>query len=514
MNTATSVLPSSYVICAYVRLSIEDEDVGGLKVESGSISAQRKLIHRYIDNHPEFAKCQVIERCDDGYSGTHFDTRPQFTDMIEQCKKGRINCIIVKDCSRFGRDYVELGDYLEQFFPFMGIRFISINDGYDSESCEGGLDIAFKNLIYDFYSRELSVKVKQAKVRLAEQGKYSAGQTLYGYRKKKGDKHSLELDPKSAPIVREIFDMRLSGMRLVDIARNLNDRGIPCPTALCWKEGRVATKHDKGRKLYWTGGVVGQLLGNEMYTGCVINFRTGAEERGGKQVQKPEEEWVKVEGMHEAIVSKEEYQKVAEMVKEIKKPEPVRHPMHYYCGVCGRKLLRLNPITIHCGMEYALSEPSECDGVRIKWKEADAAVLDELKEKLLRILRAEELRLEKAKKEIPLKEEIESVENAIVAANDAKNQLIRKMAERSISRDVFLDKKKKQDEQITELEQRLSDLKTKELMQRDKGIDTDEIRSFLDVSEMTEKEWDRFIDKVVLYPNHKMVIQWKFEEEL
>ena len=141
-------------------------------------------------------------------------------------------------------------------------------------------------------------------------------------------------------------------------------------------------------------------------------------------------------------------------------------------------------------------------------------MLDELKEKLLRILRAEELRLEKAKKEIPLKEEIESVENAIVAANDAKNQLIRKMAERSISRDVFLDKKKKQDEQITELEQRLSDLKTKELMQRDKGIDTDEIRSFLDVSVMTEKEWDRFIDKVVLYPSHKMVIQWKFEEEL
>lgn len=90
MNAETTMLPPTYVICAYVRLSVEDEDVGELKVESGSISAQRKLIHRYIDNHPEFTKCQVIERCDDGYSGTHFDTRPQFTDMIEQCKKGEL----------------------------------------------------------------------------------------------------------------------------------------------------------------------------------------------------------------------------------------------------------------------------------------------------------------------------------------------------------------------------------------------------------------------------------------
>ena len=514
MNTATNMLPSSYVICAYVRLSIEDGDVGGLKVESGSISAQRKLIHRYIENHPEFAKCQVIERCDDGYSGTHFDTRPQFTDMIEQCKQGRINCIIVKDCSRFGRDYVELGDYLEQFFPFMGIRFISINDGYDSETCEGGLDIAFKNLIYDFYSRELSVKVKQAKVRLAEQGKYSAGQTLYGYRKKKGDKHSLELDPESSSIVREIFDMRLAGMRLVDIARNLNDRGIPCPTALCWKKGRVATRQNKGRKLYWTGNVVGQVLGNEMYTGCVINFRSGVNERGGKLVQKPKDEWVVVEGMHEAIVTKEEFQTVAAMVKEIKKPEPVKHPLHYYCGVCGRKLLRLNPITIHCGMEYVLSEPGECDGVRIKWKEADAAVLYELKAKLSRILQAEELRLKKSQGEISLREEINSVENAITAAGEAKNQLIRKMAERSISRELFLEKKKQQDEQIAGLEQKLSDLKTRELMQSDKTIDTNEIKSFLDISEMTEKAWNRFINKVVLYPDKKMEIQWKFEEEM
>lgn len=187
-----------YTICAYMRLSNEDRDVFGRKVESGSITSQRRLILDYIDRQPEFKGCRIIERCDDGISGRYFDTRPQFMDMIELTKKGKVNCIIVKDCSRFGRDYVELGDYLEQFFPFMGVRFIAINDHYDSEKNEGGLDIAFKNLVYDIYSRDLSKKVRQARERLAVQGKYTAGQALYGYRKKKEDKHKLEPDPETA----------------------------------------------------------------------------------------------------------------------------------------------------------------------------------------------------------------------------------------------------------------------------------------------------------------------------
>ena len=144
-----SKLPSTYTICAYMRLSKEDSDVFGRKIESGSISSQRRLIMDYINKQREFAGCNVIERCDDGISGRYFDTRPQFTEMIELAKKGKINCIIVKDCSRFGRDYVELGDYLEQLFPFLGVRFIAVNDHYDSDKTEGGLDIAFKNLVYD-----------------------------------------------------------------------------------------------------------------------------------------------------------------------------------------------------------------------------------------------------------------------------------------------------------------------------------------------------------------------------
>ena len=160
-----------YTICAYMRLSTEDSDIFGRKIESGSITAQRQMIFDYIKQQPEFEGCNVIERFDDGISGRDFDTRPQFMDMINLTKKGKINCIIVKDCSRFGRSYIELGDYLEQVFPFLGVRFIAINDHYDSATCEGGLDIAFKNLVYDFYSRDASKKMYDTRLRMAKQAK-------------------------------------------------------------------------------------------------------------------------------------------------------------------------------------------------------------------------------------------------------------------------------------------------------------------------------------------------------
>lgn len=170
---------------------------------------------------------------DDGYSGVKFDNRPAFTELMELVKAGRINCIIVKDFSRFGRDYVELGDYLEQYFPFLGIRFISVNDGYDSKNFEGatgGLDVAFKNMIYDFYSREFSKKQKIAWKRMAEKGEYNATFTMYGYRRDCSSIHQLAIDEETGETVREIFRLAASGMSPLKIARLLNEKGIPSPS--------------------------------------------------------------------------------------------------------------------------------------------------------------------------------------------------------------------------------------------------------------------------------------------
>lgn len=256
-----------YVICIYVRLSSEDDDLrfSSAKKESNSITAQREIIHNYIKNNQEFADSIVIEKCDDGFSGTHFDNRPQFQEMIELAKKGEIDCIIVKDFSRFGRDYIELGDYMEQLLPFLGIRFISVNDNYDSAQLKlgemGGLDISFKNLVYDYYARETSKKEKMAWRKSAEKGEYRASSTLYGYKKSPDNKYKLVLDPEAAEVVKEIFTMSASGIANIEIAKNLNSRKIPVPKEYKWQHG------DKRTIMY--SDYADRRIGKEEY----LNFR-------------------------------------------------------------------------------------------------------------------------------------------------------------------------------------------------------------------------------------------------
>lgn len=313
-----------YVICLYIRLSIEDDDVSGnpFKKESGSITTQRALLYDYIKNRKEFDGCKVIEKCDDGFSGTHFDNRPQFTEMIELAKKGKVNCIIVKDFSRFGRDYVELGNYLEQLFPFMGVRFISVNDSYDSaelaDGTTGGLDVAFKNLIYDYYSREMSRKQRIAWQRMAEQGQYNSNCALYGYRKSEEDKHKLVIEPEEAAVVKEIFDMKIAGTGTTLIAKALNDRGIPCPSELYRSRGDTRQWKNRGKPCYWTASKIEAIIRDEKYTGTMVQLKTKLDSVGGKQVSRPKEEWVRVENTHEPVITYPQYIRAVSSLKQQK----------------------------------------------------------------------------------------------------------------------------------------------------------------------------------------------------
>ena len=220
-------------LALYIRLSKEDDDVGisSEKEESNSITNQRMLLYDYLKSHPEFQDYRIIEKCDDGYSGKKFD-RPQFVELMELVKQREVDCIIVKDFSRFGRDYIEIGDYLEQLFPFLGVRFIAVNDRYDSQ--EGGkqtagLEVAFKNFIYDFYSRDTSKKIRNVRNKMAKAGQFASANAPYGYLKSAEDKHKLVIDEEAAVVVREIFQLRLSGLSGNKIAAILNERAIPSP---------------------------------------------------------------------------------------------------------------------------------------------------------------------------------------------------------------------------------------------------------------------------------------------
>lgn len=504
-----------YTICAYMRLSDEDSDVFGRKVESGSITSQRRLIMDFINSQSEFKGCRVIEKCDDGLSGRYFDTRPQFMEMIELAKKGKVNCIIVKDCSRFGRDYVELGDYLEQLFPFLGVRFIAINDHYDSSKTEGGLDIAFKNLVYDIYSRDLSKKVKESRRQMALQGKYIAGQILYGYRKKKGKKHQLELDPEAAPIVREIFDMRLSGIGPTEIAKNLNERDIKCPTVYRHKKGEATNHGGNYEHMCWTGSSVMETLSNENYTGSVVSMKSEFDRVSGKLKKTPEKEWIRIKGMHEAIVSLEEFQRVQDMIQHQASPAPYKK-QRYRCGICGRGLNRRNGSDLYCSRGYVLSEDCECRNILEKEEYLDEIVLRELKEKMQRVMDAESLKLRASKGTPGSDDMVHSLKSALAAVKEAKQALFEKLADRSIDRDSFKKKKREFDAEIQSLEQKISDAQMADKLSRDSSGEAREkvekAKSFLDIKQMTDEIWEKFVKDVFVYPGGRMEIQWNFEE--
>jgi len=231
---------ASYVIALYIRLSIEDS-----KVDSMSIENQKIVLHQYVDTMKDVKNVEVLEFVDNGYSGTNFE-RPAVTRLLDMVREGKINCIIVKDFTRFGRNSIEVGYFMERVFPIYGVRFISINDDFDSDKLHGdtgGINVAFKYLISEFYSRDLSIKYKSAKYVKYRRGEYQSTLCPYGYQK--GADGRMVPDEETAPNVCLIFEMARSGMSTSQIINELFARGIPTPGE--YKTMKGIGKHDVSR---------------------------------------------------------------------------------------------------------------------------------------------------------------------------------------------------------------------------------------------------------------------------
>ena len=247
----------------YLRLSIEDgsweHKESRRQDESNSISSQRRMLREYIRKDKELSKQELAEFCDDGFSGTSMD-RPGMQELLKQVKQGKIGCILVKDMSRFSRDYIELGTYLNQIFPFMGVRFIALNDHYDSREHEGSttpLDTAFQTLLYDLYSKDISVKVKTSFENKCANGEYVFGQVPFGYEKSRTEKNVVVVNEKEAEIVRRIFSLAGDGLSSTQIAKRLIEEHVPTATQMRHPERKAAREHHT-----WSGTMVRGILNN------------------------------------------------------------------------------------------------------------------------------------------------------------------------------------------------------------------------------------------------------------
>lgn len=343
----------TYQIAAYMRLSKEDEECS---IESNSIAMQRILLQRYAAEN--FSNYKLLEFTDDGYTGTNFH-RPGIQAMLEMVKELKIDCIIVKDFSRFARDYIELGSYLERIFPFMGVRFISVNDGYDSRECRGGLadfDINFKNLLYDLYSKDLSQKVRSSLAVRKEQGQYVSGNSPFGYKKDPKNRHGLLIEEDEAEVVRKIFSLTAEGYTSSQIARLFNETGVKTPIEFKIEKGKTS-RIPKGGKFLWSSSGVCQILRNEVYIGNIVQKKTTKEFVGGKNRLNAREDWLAAYGCHESVIDREIFDKVQE--GRGKKRGPARkkeHPLtgKLVCGCCRKNLCYrtgLNPY-FYCHNRY------------------------------------------------------------------------------------------------------------------------------------------------------------------
>ncbi len=336
-----------YRTAMYLRLSKGDQDIDGFdKSESNSITNQRLIIENFIKKNPDLKLVDTY--VDDGFTGTNFD-RPEMKRMMADVDAGRVDCIVVKDLSRFGRERIETGTYIAKTFKAKGIRFIAINDHYDTLTADGSethIVMPIKALTNDNFSRDISTKVRSSQEIKREKGEFIGAFAPYGYTKAADNKNLLVPDEYAAKIVRSIFADKLEGMSANAIAQKLNDGGVLSPMEYKKKQGqRFTTGFKSGRKALWSSQTVIRILKDEVYAGVLAQGkRARVSYKVRKEIRRPKDEWVRIEDTHKAIVSRETFDSVQMMMDRdtIKASDGGTSLLAgmLFCGDCGKSMVR------------------------------------------------------------------------------------------------------------------------------------------------------------------------------
>ena len=327
----------------YIRLSYTDDKSN----ESDSVGNQRKLIENFVAHNPDIEV--VAEKIDDGYSGILFD-RPAFKEMMQDITDGKINCVIVKDLSRLGREYIETGRYLRRVFPAYGVRFIAINDNIDTARDNSGDDLAVsvKNIMNEAYCRDISIKTRSSLDIKRRNGDFVGAFTVYGYIKSEDNKNRLEIDPYAANIVRTIFRMRLEGSSASRIASELNRLCILSPLAYKKNKGFPYAKggYADNEDCKWSATTIIHILKDETYTGVLVQGKQGTPHYKLKTLeQHPASEWIRVPDAHEAIIERHDFDLVQRIRHLDTRTAPDKGSVYIFsgiliCGCCGNRMTR------------------------------------------------------------------------------------------------------------------------------------------------------------------------------
>lgn len=520
----------------YARISVETER----KREADTIGNQLQLLKDYVSEYSDLTVFDIYS--DDDISGTDF-IRPEFSRMMNDLRDGKIDCIIVKDLSRLGRNYLESGEYIEMVFPFFRCRFISVTDRFDTKYQQADISVQLKNMANEMYAKDISRKICSTMRTIQDQGKFAGSRAPYGYRLDPADKHHLIIDEETAPIVKQLFELLAEGNTVHFVATTMNANGIPSPGRLLYERGIASTDHFKNSK--WYMQTVRRILQDEIYLGWMVSgkFRSTYHSTGKKGSQPvPREEWIVTKGTHEPIVTEELFNKVQEYfvrmkeehgqtaVYNSKSKKASIFKGHLRCGECGQAMFLRNKHShgkvtawYYCALHENYNS-SYCVKKAVKKQDVEDIALKLIRTQIKLFTDAREMIIALNKKESSktkhriYSDQIRNVKKQIEKYMSLKASLYEDFANGVLSQSDYISMGQEYAQKADELRIFLAELE-KEAQKYSQtyamnGSWAQIIEQYQNAETLTEEMIDAFIDEMILYNNGHVEVKFRFKDEL
>lgn len=526
----------TFMAAAYLRLSKEDAVVADAKkAESDSISNQKFLIQNFVKDHPNIRISEYY--IDDGYTGVVFE-RPAFQRMLSDITDGKINCVIVKDLSRFGREYINAGKYMQKFFPGMGVRFIAVNDNYDSLNCDDqtqSIVLSIKNLMNDNYCRDTSIKIRSVLETKRQNGDFVTNFCPYGYKKCTDNHNKIEPDEYSGAVVQDIFQWIIEGYSLYKIAEKLNAMGIKTPMDYRLENGeKISTHFKKNDIAEWSHNIVKRIAENPVYIGTLIQGKSTTPNYKLKSIViKDRDEWAIVENNHEPLIDERTFYVVQRLLQLDMRTSPKQDRLYIFsglafCGDCGAQMTR--KVSTVNGKNYAYYMCSNhklnksCTSHRIREDILENRVAEAIRDFINELVAAEEI-ISKADNSLSDRIDIQKMQERIIANKNTIDKITLDLADLysdyksgMFSSKEFLNIKNEFEIRKASAEKAIetitSEIEKAQQGNNDNSTVVEEFRQYGNISKLTRSTAVRLIRKVKIYENNLLELELDCEDQL